>query len=416
MKNTKGKLPVGWWWKKLGGKKGVANIINGSTPSTDNPEYWAGDILWVTPSDLGKLNSIHIDDTERKITKAGLDSCSTTLLPVGTVLLTSRAPVGNLAITKNPICTNQGFKSFIPKEEINSLYLYFAIKKIVPAIQKQSHGNTFTEITKELVQNFEIPFPPTLDDQIRIASELERKMAEIEKMRQAALSHKEAIAAMQGAILRDVFPYKDGGKLPEGWRWEKLKNISMNIQYGISKSSSPNKVGPKLLRITDIQEGKVDWSKVPYCQCNGDEEENYLLDDGDLVFTRTGATTGKSFLVENSDYALFASYLIRVQCDKTIANPNYLYSFFQSPNYWYLINQKSRGGTLAGFNATMLSELKIPLPPTLDDQITIANELERKMAETEKMRQAADNQLEAIEALPGAILRVAFDFEEEGAS
>ena len=159
MKNEKRKLPEGWLWKKLGGKKGVANIINGSTPSTDNPEYWAGDILWATPSDLGKLNSIHIDDTERKITKAGLDSCSTTLLPVGTVLLTSRAPVGNLAITKNPICTNQGFKSFIPKEEINSLYLYFAIKKIVPAIQKQSHGNTFTEITKELVQNFENPFP-----------------------------------------------------------------------------------------------------------------------------------------------------------------------------------------------------------------------------------------------------------------
>lgn len=211
MKNTKGKLPVGWWWKKLGGKKGVANIINGSTPSTDNPEYWAGDILWVTPSDLGKLNSIHIDDTERKITKAGLDSCSTTLLPVGTVLLTSRAPVGNLAITKNPICTNQGFKSFIPKEEINSLYLYFAIKKIVPAIQKQSHGNTFTEITKELVQNFEIPFPPTLDDQIRIASELERKMAEIEKMRQAADKQLEAVEALPGAILRVAFDFEEEG-------------------------------------------------------------------------------------------------------------------------------------------------------------------------------------------------------------
>lgn len=209
MKNEKRKLPEGWLWKKLGGKKGVANIINGSTPSTDNPEYWAGDILWATPSDLGKLNSIHIDDTERKITKAGLDSCSTTLLPVGTVLLTSRAPVGNLAITKNPICTNQGFKSFIPKEEINSLYLYFAIKKIVPAIQKQSHGNTFTEITKELVQNFEIPFPPTLDDQIRIASELERKMAEIEKMCQAADKQLEAVEALPGAILRVAFDFEE---------------------------------------------------------------------------------------------------------------------------------------------------------------------------------------------------------------
>lgn len=154
MNEHKGRnLPEEWQWEKLGGKKGVANIINGSTPSTDNPEYWDGDILWATPSDLGKLSSIHIDDTERKITQAGLDSCSTTLLPVGTVLLTSRAPVGNLAITKKPICTNQGFKSFIPKEEINSLYLYFAIKKIVPAIQKQSHGNTFTEIIEEVQED-----------------------------------------------------------------------------------------------------------------------------------------------------------------------------------------------------------------------------------------------------------------------
>jgi type I restriction enzyme S subunit len=202
-------LPGGWRWEKLGGNKGVAEIINGSTPTTNNPEYWDGDILWATPSDLGKLNSIYIDDTERRITKAGLDSCSATLLSVGTVLLTSRAPVGNLAITKKPICTNQGFKSFIPKEEIDSLYLYFAIRKIVPGIQKQSHGNTFTEITKELVQNFEIPISPSLDGQIRIATELERKMAEIEKMRQAADNQLEAIGALSGAILRVAFDFEE---------------------------------------------------------------------------------------------------------------------------------------------------------------------------------------------------------------
>lgn len=202
-----GKLPSDWKWVKLGGKNGVADIINGSTPSTDAPEYWDGDILWATPSDLGKLRSIYIEDTERKITKAGLDSCSTTLLPVGTVLLTSRAPVGNLAITKKPMCTNQGFKSFIPKEGINNLYLYFAIKEIVPEIQKISHGNTFLEITKELVSDFQIPLPPTLGDQIAIASELERKMAEIEKMRQAVDRQLEALNALPGAILREALDF-----------------------------------------------------------------------------------------------------------------------------------------------------------------------------------------------------------------
>lgn len=107
--------------------------------------------------DIGRLKSIYIDHTERKITHAGLNSCSTTLLPAGSVLLTSRAPVGNLAIAKHSICTNQGFKSFIAKEGINNLYLYFAIKKIVPEIQKLSHGNTFKEVTKETVKKFKIP-------------------------------------------------------------------------------------------------------------------------------------------------------------------------------------------------------------------------------------------------------------------
>jgi type I restriction enzyme S subunit len=205
----KRKLPEGWRWVKLGGKNGVTNIVNGSTPSTDVSEYWNGDILWATPTDFGNLRSIYIEDTERKITQAGLDSCSTTLLPVGTVLLTSRAPVGNLAIAKKPMCTNQGFKSFVPKESVSSLYLYFAINKIVPEIQKISHGNTFTEITKELVSDFKIPLPPTLDDQIAIANELERKMEEIEKMRQAADKQLEAVEALPGAILREFFDFEE---------------------------------------------------------------------------------------------------------------------------------------------------------------------------------------------------------------
>ncbi len=84
-------------------------------------------------------------------------------------------------------------------------------------------------------------------------------------------------------------------RLPEGWRWEKLDKITTNIQYGISKSSTLNTVGPRLLRITDIQDGKVDWNRVPFCECNSNEEKQYILENNDIVFVRTGATTGKSF-------------------------------------------------------------------------------------------------------------------------
>ena len=203
----KRKLPQGWKWVKLGGKFGVADIINGSTPATDNPQYWNGDILWATPSDISKLNSIYIDSTERKITESGLASCSTALLPAGTILLTSRAPVGNIAIANKKICTNQGFKSFKPKATVDSLYLYFAIKAIIPEIIKQSHGNTFVEITKDLIQHFEVPLPPSVNEQKNIATKLEKRMNEIEKIRQAANRQFEAIEAMPAAALRGVFDF-----------------------------------------------------------------------------------------------------------------------------------------------------------------------------------------------------------------
>ncbi len=201
-------------------------------------------------------------------------------------------------------------------------------------------------------------------------------------------------------------------RLLEGWKWEKLEKITTNIQYGISKSSTSNEVGPRLLRITDIQEGKVDWNRVPFCECNSNEEKQYLLENNDIVFVRTGATTGKNFLLNNPENTLFASYLIRVQCNKELVNPKYLYTFFQTPEYWNNINQKSRGGTLAGFNASMLSNMEIPLPPTPADQLAIASDIEHRMAHVEKMRAAALRQKEAIAAMQGAILREVFSYKE----
>ena len=397
------RLPEGWRWVSLGDTE-LMDIVMGQSPpgETYNKEK-IGLPFYQGCADFGNINpEPTVWCSKPKKIAAPND-----------ILLSVRAPVGPTNIAKEICCIGRGLAAMRCKEGLSHRYLIWVLRHFEKQISSEGAGSVFDAIGKDEIEDIEFPLPLTIDDQIAIASELERKMAEVDKMRRAALRQKEAIAAMQGAMSREVFPYKDGGKLPEGWRWEKLKKISTNIQYGISKSSSLDKLGPKLLRITDIQEGKVDWTNVPHCECNNNEEEKYLLEDGDIVFTRTGATTGKSFLLKTPEHALFASYLIRVQCDKQFVTPAYLYTFFQSPSYWYLITQESRGGTLAGFNATMLSEMEIPLPPTLDDQIAIASELERKMAEVNKIRQATDRQLEAIEALPGAILREVFDFEEK---
>ena len=190
-----------WERKRLGE---VCDIVTGSTPRTDDPTNWNGDILWATPNDMGKLIGSIIDDTERKISERGFKSCSTTLLPPGSVLLTTRAPIGHLAINTKPICTNQGFKSFIPSSQLYDWFLFFALKYFVPVLQSMGRGQTFTEISKRQVESFEIPLPP-LPAQHHIASELKEKVAKIENLQSAIRNQQSALNALPQAILAKAF-------------------------------------------------------------------------------------------------------------------------------------------------------------------------------------------------------------------
>lgn len=194
-------LPPGWRWVKLGE---VCEIITGSTPRTDDPDNWGGEILWVTPNDMGKLTGFTIDDTERKISKRGFESCSTKLLPPGSVLLTTRAPIGHLAINTKPMCTNQGFKSLIPSLEINNWFLFFALKHFIPVLQSMGRGQTFTEISKKQVNDFEVPLPD-ITEQLRIASDLKEKMALLENLQSAIRNQQSALNILPQAILRKAF-------------------------------------------------------------------------------------------------------------------------------------------------------------------------------------------------------------------
>lgn len=202
------KLPTGWIIKKLGGRDGLAEVINGATPSTDEPGYWDGTIPWATPTDMGKLNSMFISDTERHITQAGFDSCSTTLVPINSILMTSRAPVGNMAINTVPMSTNQGFKSIVPKSFVDVNYLFYYLLSIVAQIQKDSHGNTFTEIGKEQMEKIDIPFPQNIEVQKKIAAKISSRFDHINKIREASQKQLDAAESLSASILREVFNFK----------------------------------------------------------------------------------------------------------------------------------------------------------------------------------------------------------------
>ena len=163
-------LPKNWILIPLGD---CCQIISGSTPKRNKPEYWGGDIPWVTPKDLGKLKTPVLKDAPEKITEAGYKSCSTTLLPQGSILFSSRAPIGYVAIAGRPMCTNQGFKSLVPNEYVHSPYLYWCMRKYASDIEALGSGTTFKEVSKGIVERFIIPLPP-LEEQRRIAAILDK--------------------------------------------------------------------------------------------------------------------------------------------------------------------------------------------------------------------------------------------------
>ena len=198
-------LPDGWRWAKLGE---ICDIVNGSTPKSGTQEFWGGEICWVTPADLGQLSGRYITASSRTITQEGYDSCSTTLVPAGSVIISSRAPIGHLGIATVPLCTNQGCKAFIPREGLDTEYLYYALQISLDQIRKLGSGATFPEVGKRVLAAFQIPLPP-IEEQKRRIKMLIGQLEHIGRAQTAADMQVAALEAMPAALLRKFFPRSD---------------------------------------------------------------------------------------------------------------------------------------------------------------------------------------------------------------
>lgn len=209
------------------------------------------------------------------------------------------------------------------------------------------------------------------------------------------------------------------------WIETTLGDISIDVSYGYTESANTEKVGPKFLRITDIQNGVVDWKSVPYCPIDNSKLDKYVLEKGDIVVARTGNSTGENYIFTGSEETVYASYLIRFRIDENIANPFYVWYSMRSPNWWAFVNSSKTGSAQAGANAKVLGLYPLDLP-NLDTQKAIAYilgslddkiELNRQMNETlEAMAQALfkswfvdfdpviDNALAAGNTIPDELL------------
>jgi type I restriction enzyme, S subunit len=190
------------------------------------------------------------------------------------------------------------------------------------------------------------------------------------------------------------------------WEVKELSTVSA-INYGYTESASSEPVGPRFLRITDIQNDQVNWDNVPYCKIEPTDAAKYRLQSGDIVFARTGATTGKSFLVNDPPDAVFASYLIRLRLLDGRLLPEFVSLFFQTAGYWKSIKEGSAGSAQGGFNATKLGALSIPIPP-LTEQRRIVGILDEAFDSIATAKAKAEKNLQNASALFGSHLQAVF--------
>jgi len=182
-------------------------------------------------------------------------------------------------------------------------------------------------------------------------------------------------------------------ELPEGWTLFKLDELLSKIQYGYTASALRSSDGPRFLRITDIQDDVVNWDMVPSCEISEEEVLKFELIPGDIVFARTGATTGKSYLIKSCPKSVFASYLIRIRPKENV-DSRFLYFFFHTPIYWRMISENLAGIAQPNCNASKLKTLEIPVPP-LPEQHRIVAKVEELFKEVD----AAHDRLNKVPVL-----------------
>ncbi len=229
----------------------------------------------------------------------------------------------------------------------------------------------------------------------RIRAEKERLIAEV-KIKRSKKS-----ATSDTPHYENEVPFE----VPEGWCWTTIGEVSSSILYGVSESAKETGAY-KLLRITDIQDNKVNWDSVPYTDFDKDKALNYLLQDGDILFARTGATVGKSYLVSGlTKDSIYASYLIRVQTSQLIF-PEYIKCFFESGYYWEQISLSSVGIGQPNVNGTTLANLNVPIPP-YKEQLRIVEETNRWLAIADILDENTGHVCKAIESAKAKILDLA---------
>jgi type I restriction enzyme S subunit len=447
-------IPPSWRWTRL---DVLGKIVGGGTPRSDNPKYFAEDgIPWLTPADLNGFKGKRIQGGRRFITKAGLENSSAQLLPAGTVLFSSRAPIGYVAIAGRALATNQGFKSCIPYVEETAEFLYYFLLSAAARIDREASGTTFREVSGKIVGQISVPLPP-LAEQKRIVEKVDELMALCDRLEEQqrerevchsaltyaavtrfneapalanlnwlfhgsysvpplglresilsvavrgkldsqnsndepATSLVEAIAEFRSNWLdgrrdkslkrvRDIDNKKCSYDIPASWTWCRLGDIVLEFRYGTSRKCSRDQHGVPVLRIPNIQAGRVDARDLKFTSMPSSEFTELQLQRGDLLVVRSNGSeklVGRSAVVFPEDEQfVYAGYLVRLRIPKQFICPRYLQLALSSAEVRSQIEGPIRTTSgVKNINTTELSNLVFPLAP-FAEQRRIVDRIDR---------------------------------------
>lgn len=284
----------------------LGEIVGGATPSTKNDDYYGGDIAWITPKDLSTFHGRFISHGERNITAEGLKNSSARLMPPHSVLFTSRAPIGYVAIAENEVCTNQGFKSIVPNSDTDYLFLYYLLVHNRERIENMGSGTTFKEVSGAVMKQISVSVPTDIEEQKSISAILGALDDKIEN--NTKINHH--LEQMAQVIFKSWFvdfePF--GGVMPDDW-CEGILGDYCSVKSGFAfKSAWWQESGIRVIKIKNITENGFDFSG---CSFVSDDKVSYAKDfvatAGDVLIAMTGATIGKFAIIPQHDETLLVN-------------------------------------------------------------------------------------------------------------
>ena len=388
-----GEIPKEWEVKKLGD---VVEVISGATPKTNINEYWDnGDIYWATPTDITS-NGKYIYKTEKSITESGLKNCSAKLLPIGSILMSSRATIGERCINNVPMATNQGFKSLVCKSEVNNEFIYYYVDILKERLIGLASGSTFLEVSKKVVEDIKIAIP-NLKEQEKIALILSTVDEQIDNV-DALIEKKKELkkGLMQTLLIKGIghtkFKKTEIGEIPEEWEVRRLEDICDDITIGMVKTMTKFYVdnGVPLIRNSDIKENTIKTDSMVYLDKEFSRaNQSKCLNIGQIVTVHTG-DIGTSAVIEENMQGAQGFATLNTTVNKSIINEYYLCWYLNSDICKNQAYSFSTGDGRNNLNLKDFVNILAIVPSSIEEQkkiVFILNSISRKIQEYENKKQ-----------------------------